>query len=91
MFDSGTAPRPRQTATYKLNKLTRSGLWPSQTIFTIEKEYAFLGYLRNTRVSIAVLVFAQCSIVPVICVVQVKSFLVWVDLVAECENDAQIL
>ena len=65
--------------------------------FTIEKEEAFLGYLRNTLDSISFIVFEDVLIEPLTSVFLVELFLTilqflsGVDAITKCEDDAQVL
>ena len=96
VFNCGSLLGLRLTVINKLNKFLRSCLG-SKTFFTFEKEDAILRYLRNTLEEITFVVFAHMFIEPLVCVIFVKSSLalfqalVWVNLVTECENDAQVL
>ena len=60
--------------------------------FTIEHEDAVFRYFRNTLNVLSALTFAQCLVVPLWCVIQVKSsfLLIGVDFVAEREDDDNI-
>ena len=96
VFNCGSLLMSRHTVLNKLNKFLCSCLG-TVTFITFEKEDAILTYLRNTLKEITFVVFAHMFIEPLLCVVFVKyslaffQALVRVDLVTECENDAQVL
>ena len=74
----------------------RSCRGAGHAVFTIEEEDAILWYFRDTWNGVSLRVCAQCVVVPFVSVVFVKpslaffQALVGIDLVTECENDAQV-
>ena len=96
VFDCSSLLGLRHTVSNKLDKFLCSCLGTTHTFFTFEKEDAILTYLGNALEEITFVVFAHMFIEPLLCVVFVKSSLaffqalVGIDLVTECENDAQV-
>ena len=97
IFDAGGLPLCRQTVSYKLSEFLRSCRVTSHALLTSKEENLLLGDSRNTINFIALTVFAQCVVIPAMCVIKVKSrltclqLLLGVDLVTEGEDYAQVV
>ena len=97
IFDAGGWRICRYTASYELSDFLRSCLVTSHAILTSKEENPFLGDLRNSFDDITLTIFAQCVVVPVVCVLKVKNpltclqLLLGVDLVTEGKDDAQVV
>ena len=83
----GSLFRLRQTTQDKLIDFLRS-CHGTGAIFTFEQEDAVRRYLRYTFEVLSASASAQ-FLKPLVCVVLVK--LIGVGLIAECENDAQVV